>query len=88
MKRYGDDSYSPFLHKLKEIQNYYLESKHLTEFQSLCDAMLLEQFRGVLPSVVEVFVDQRNVSSATEKAKLADLFCESNRDGNENIDAI
>ena len=49
--------------------------------------MLLEQFRSVLPSEVGVFVDQRNVSSATEMAKLADLFYESNRDGNAKIDA-
>ena len=34
-----------------------------------------------------VFTDQRNVSSATEMPKLADLFCESNRDGNAKIEA-
>ena len=82
MKRCGDDSYSPFLHKLKDVQYYHLESKQITEFQSLCDDILLEQFRSVLPGEVGVFVDQRNVSSATEMAKLADLFYESNRDGN------
>ena len=32
-------------------------------------------------------MDQRNVSSATEMAKVADLFYESNRDGNTKIDA-
>ena len=32
MKRYGDDSYSQFLHKLKDVQNYYLESKQITKF--------------------------------------------------------
>ena len=48
--------------------------------------MLLEQFRSVLPSKVEVFVDQRNVSSATKMAKLADLFYQSNRDGITKID--
>ena len=87
MKRYGDDSYSQFLHKLKDVQYYYLESKQITEFQSLCDDMLLEQFKSELPGEVGVFVDQRNVSSATELAKLADLFYESNRDGNTKIDA-
>ena len=30
-------SYSQFLHRLKDVQNYYLESKQITEFQSLCD---------------------------------------------------
>ena len=48
--------------------------------------MLLEQFRSVLPSEVGVFVDQRNVSSATKMAKLADLFYESSRDGISKID--
>ena len=72
MTRYGDDSYSHFLHKLKEVQNNYLESKQITEFQSLCDDMLFEQFRSVLLS--DVFVVQRNVSLATEIVKLADLF--------------
>ena len=66
MKRHGDDSYSQFLHKLKDVQNYYLKSKQITKFQSLCDDMLLEQFRSVLPSEIGVFVDQRNVSSATK----------------------
>ena len=64
-----------------------MESKQITEFQSLCDDMFLAQFRSVLPSEVRVFVDQRNVSSLTEMAKLADLFDESNRDGNAKIDA-
>ena len=49
--------------------------------------MLLEQFRIDLPSQVGVFVDQRNISWATKMAKLADLFYESNRDGNAKIDA-
>ena len=49
--------------------------------------MLLEQFGRVLPGEVEVFMDQRNVSSVTEMAKLADLFYESNRDENKKIDA-
>ena len=58
MKRYGDDSFSQFLHKLKDDQNYYLKSKQITEFQTLCHDILLEQFRSVLPSEVLVFVDQ------------------------------
>ena len=82
-KRNGDDSYSQFLHKLKDVQKYHFESKQITEFQSLCDDMWLEQFRSVLPDEVGVFVDQGNVSSA----KLAYLFYESNRDGNTKIDA-
>ena len=82
MKRYGEDSYSQFLHKLKDVQSYYLESKQITEFQPFCDDMLLEQLRSVLPGEVGVFVDQRNVSMVTEMTKLADLFYESNRDGN------
>ena len=53
--RYGEDSYSQFLHKLKDVQDYYLESKQITEFQSLCDDMLLEQLRSVLPSEVGFF---------------------------------
>ena len=69
MKRHGDDSYSQFLHKLKDVQNFYLESKHITEFQSLCDDILFEQFRSVLPGETGVFVDQLNFSSATEMAK-------------------
>ena len=87
MKRYGDDSYSQFLHTLKDVHNYYLERKQITEFQLVCGDMLLEQFRSVLPSEVRVFVDQRNLSSATEMAKLADLFYQLNRDGNAKIDA-
>ena len=39
---YGDDSYSQFLHKVKDVQNNYLESKQMTELQSLCDGMLFE----------------------------------------------
>ena len=79
--------YLQFLHKLKDVQNNYLESKLITEFQSFCDDMSLQQFRSILPSEVGFFVDQRIASSATEMAKLADLFYESNRDGNAKIDA-
>ena len=42
MKRYGDDAYSQFLNKLKNVQNYYLESKQIAKFQSLCYDMLFE----------------------------------------------
>ena len=52
MKRYGDDSYLQFLHKVKNVQNYYLERKQITEFRSLYDDTLLEQLRSVLPSEV------------------------------------
>ena len=39
MKRYGDDSYSQFLHKLKDVQNYYLKSHKLlniSRFATTC----------------------------------------------------
>ena len=52
MKRYGHVSYSQFLDKLKDVQNYYLERKQITKFQWPCDDMLLEQFGSVLPSDV------------------------------------
>ena len=48
MKRCGDDSYSKFLRKLKDVQNYYLESKQIIEFQSLGDDMLFVQVGSVL----------------------------------------
>ena len=32
MKRYDDDSYSQFMHKLKDVQNYYLGSKQITQY--------------------------------------------------------
>ena len=64
-----------------------MEGKQITEFQSLYDDMLLEQFRSVLPGELGVFVDQRNVFSAAEMAKLADLFYESNRDRNIKINS-
>ena len=40
-----------------------------------------------MPNEVGVFTDQRNVSSATEMAKLADLLYELNMDGNAKFDA-
>ena len=52
MKRYGDDTYLQFLHNIKDGHNYYFESKQITEFQSFCNDMLLEQFRSVLASEV------------------------------------
>ena len=59
MKRFGEDSYSQFLHRLKDVQNYYLENKQITKFQFLCDDMLLEQLRSVLSVEVGVFVNQQ-----------------------------
>ena len=77
MKRFGEDSYSQFLHKLKDVQNYYWRANKLLNFSRFATT-LLEQFRRVLPGKVGVFVDQRNVSSAMEMVKLSDLFYESN----------
>ena len=45
MTCYSDDSYLQFLHQLKYVQNYYLESKQITEFQLLSDDMLIEQIK-------------------------------------------
>ena len=57
MKRHGDDSYSQFWHKLKDVQNYYFEKKHTAEFQPLCDDMLFEQIRSVSPSEIGVLLN-------------------------------
>ena len=57
MKRTSEDSYGQFLQTLRDVQNYYLESKYFADFQPHYDDVLLEQFRIILLSEISVFVD-------------------------------
>ena len=58
---------------MKELQDYYLESKQIEAFESLKSDVLLEQFLAFLKPEIRSFVDARTPANAEEAAGYADL---------------
>jgi hypothetical protein len=72
-KRTGNESDKLFGNHLQELQNYYLDSKEISSFESLKSDMLLEQFISTLPPDVKSFVLARRAMTIVEASDFADL---------------
>lgn len=72
-KRYGNESYTLFVNRLRDVQDNYLECKGIKTFEQLKDDNLLHMFIASLPPRVQEFVLQRQPASAAEAAEAADL---------------
>ena len=77
--RSGDESFVQFCERLRDIQNYYYLAANITDFDSLREADLLEQFLTSLPDDVRKFVDERQPKNVREAGTLADLHFECQR---------
>ena len=74
--RSGDESFVQFCERLRDIQNYHYQAANITDFDSLREADLLEQFLTSLPDDVRKFVDERQPKNVGEAGTLADLHWE------------
>ena len=77
--RSGDESFVQFCERLRDIQSYYYQAANITDFDSLREADLLEQFLTSLPDDVRKFVDERQPKNVREASTLADLHWECQR---------
>ena len=74
--RTGQESYSQFLCRLKDVQKYYLESCNVKSLNDVIEVMLMEQFKNSLHPTVRVFVDARKPMVSAEAAAYADTCYE------------
>ena len=77
--RSGDESFLQFCERLRDIQSYYYQAAHITDFESLREADLLEQFLTSLPDDVRKFVGERQPKNVRDAGTLADLHWECQR---------
>jgi len=80
MQRSGKETYSQFLTRLSDMQEYYLEAKEISDFTALKDDMLAERLRDSLASETKYFVEARKPTSALQIAKYAELHFECTRE--------
>lgn len=73
MRRTGQDSYTLFLNKLKEMLDYFMEAREVKDLDKMVEQVLLEQFVNGLPAIVRQFVEARQPTTASQAAEFADL---------------
>lgn len=52
--------------------NRWCASLGINSFESLCDLMILEQFKNIIPERIATYINEQKVKTATEAAVLAD----------------
>ena len=79
-KRVGNLSWRQHLHKLTQEFGYFLDVSGIKTFDSLIDAIIMEQLSNSLPVEVRAFVESRSPKCAKDVASLADLHFDCNRE--------
>ena len=79
--RAGQESYSLFGNRLRDLLKFYLESKSITQFDALIEDLLFNQFLDSLDKVPDVkrFVLERNPTDLKTACDFADLFYDVSR---------
>jgi hypothetical protein len=85
--RSGEETYSQFLQRLADIQNFYLEAKDIVDFQTLKNDMLFEQISNTLWPDIREFVEQKGAKTASDVARWADVYWESRQNKTRQTDA-
>ena len=53
----------------------WLAAEAVEDFSSLCDLMIVEQFKNVLPDRVAIYISEHKVKTVSEASSLADGYC-------------
>ena len=67
----------PTLRKLESSLIFFylwLTAEGVCEFDGLCDLMMLEQFKNILPERLAMYLNEHKVQTAAEAAVLADSY--------------
>jgi len=73
MRRTGTNNYVTHLHNMRETLERYVNAAGITDFQTLFDDMLKQQFMQSLPSEVKAYVMHKQCKTAQQSAEAADL---------------
>lgn len=73
--RKGDRQlYTEFVRELTTFFNRWCTAEGVHIFETLCDLVLLEQFKNTIPDRIVTYITERKVKTAAEAAVLADEF--------------
>ncbi|KAL2089323.1 hypothetical protein ACEWY4_014011 [Coilia grayii] len=67
-------TFSEVARDLTAFFNRWCVSVNVSTFEALCDLIILEQFKNVVPERIAVFINEHKVTTAAEAAVLADEF--------------
>ena len=54
--------------------NRWCSSVNVTTFEQLCDLVVLEQFKNIVPERLATFISEHKIKTASEAAVLADKY--------------
>lgn len=72
--RKGDKSHLEFARELGTHFHRWCEAVGVTDFGGLCDLIVLEQFKNLVPERLAMYISEKKVSTAAEAAALADEY--------------
>ncbi|KAL2102368.1 hypothetical protein ACEWY4_001536 [Coilia grayii] len=73
--RKGDrQTHTELVRELTVFFNRWCTAEGVSTFRGLCDLVLLEQFKNIIPDHLATYVNERKVKTAAEAAVLADEF--------------
>ena len=85
LRRADGENYKMFKNRLKDVFKHYIESKEITDLDSLADCMLTEQFLNMMPVETKQFITSRQPNDSEEASQLADLFDEMSRNTGKSV---
>ena len=83
MRRAGGMSYKAFLTSLRDVATHFYDAKSINSFESLSNAMIMEQFLCSLPDTVRTFVESKQPQTVDQAAEFADLHFQLSQIGRE-----
>lgn len=73
-KKLDSQTFSEFVRDLTSAFNRWCTASEVTTFDSLCNLVVLEQFKNSVPDYVATYVNERKVKCPSEAAVLADEY--------------
>lgn len=80
LRKGAQQTFTEFARELRIQFDRWRSVSQVEDFDSLCELLLLEQFRNTLPENLSVYLTERNVQSAEAAAVLADEYVLTHKD--------
>ncbi|KAK0145668.1 hypothetical protein N1851_015449 [Merluccius polli] len=74
LRKFERQTYSEVARELTNSFNRWLTAEGVYEFDGLCDLMIMEQFKNILPERLAMYLNEHKVQTAAEAAVLADSY--------------
>ncbi|KAK0146674.1 Retrovirus-related Pol polyprotein from transposon 412 [Merluccius polli] len=74
LRKFERQTHSELARELTNVFNRWLTAECVVEFDGLCNLVLLEQFKNILPERIATYLNKHKVKTAAEAAVLADGY--------------